>query len=56
MVSREFLGPTNLSEAQTLCIHKMTKVFMICEDENLMHHGSHIVFPLESFSQKKRYT
>ena len=29
MISAEFLSLANLTKAQTLCIHKMTKVVMI---------------------------
>ena len=36
MVLGELLGSAVLSEAQTLCIHKATKVVMVYEDEHLM--------------------
>ena len=36
MVSRELLGPANLSEAQTLCIYKMTEVIVVRKNKNLM--------------------
>ena len=36
MVLREFLGLTNLSGAQTLCIHETMEIIMIRKDENLM--------------------
>ena len=36
MVSRELLGPADLSGAQTLCIHEMTEVIMVRKDKNLM--------------------
>ena len=36
MVSKELLGPTDLSGAQNLCIYKTIEVVVVCEDENLM--------------------
>ena len=36
MVSKEFLGLTDLSEAQTLYIHKITEIIVVGKDENLM--------------------
>ena len=36
MVPGELLGPADLSGAQTLCIHKTTKVIKVYKDENLM--------------------
>ena len=36
IVSRELLGPTDLSEAQAFCIHEITEVIVVRKDENLM--------------------
>ena len=36
IVSRELLGPTDLSEAQALCIYEMAEVIVVRKDENLM--------------------
>ena len=36
VVTREFLGPTDLPEAQTLCVHESTKVVVVCKDEDLV--------------------
>ena len=36
VVAREFLGPTDLSEAQTLRLHEPTKVVVVGEYEHLM--------------------
>ena len=45
MVLRDFLGSADLSEAQTLCIHKTMEVVMICKDKNLIFEGFHVVAP-----------
>ena len=36
MVSRELLGPTDLSGAQTFRIYKLTKVIMVRKNKNLI--------------------
>ena len=36
VVSRELLGPANLSGAQTLRIHETIEVIVVCKDKNLM--------------------
>ena len=36
MISKKLLGPTDLSEAQTLCIHQMTEIIVVRKHENLM--------------------
>ena len=36
MVSKELLGLVDLSGAQILCIHEMTKVVIIREDKHLV--------------------
>ena len=36
MVLRKLFGPTDLSEAQTFCIHETTEVIVVHKNENLM--------------------
>ncbi len=36
VVSRELLGPADLTRAQTFCIHKLTEVIMVSKDEDLV--------------------
>ena len=36
LVLKEFLGPIDLSGAQTLCVYEITEVIMIRKDKNLM--------------------
>ncbi len=36
VVLKKLLGPADLMRAQTLCIHELTKVFIVSEDENLV--------------------
>ena len=36
VVTREFLGPANLSGAQTLCVHKSLKVVMVGKHKDFM--------------------
>ena len=36
VVSRELLGLADLLRAQAFCIHELTEVIMISEDENLV--------------------
>ena len=36
VITKELLGPTDLSGAQALCIHELTEVIMVRKDENLM--------------------
>ena len=36
MVVQELLGPMDLSGAQAFYIHEVTKVVLVCEDENLV--------------------
>ena len=50
IVSGELLGPTDLSRAQTLCIHEATKVVVVYKDEHFMLVIFQIVMPcLEGF-------
>ena len=43
MVLGELLGPANLSGAQAFCIHKATKVMVVCEDKHFMFAAFQIV-------------
>ncbi len=36
VVSRELLGPANLTRAQAFCIHKLTEVIMVSKEEDLI--------------------
>ena len=36
VVIKEFLGPVDLSEAQTLCVHKSLEVVMVGKNKNFM--------------------
>ena len=36
VITREFLSPVDLSEAQTLCVHEPTEVFMVGKHKNFM--------------------
>ena len=57
MVSRELLGPADLSGAQALRIYETTEVIMVCKDENLMLATFQIVTPrLEGFDDSQKLT
>ena len=57
MVLRELLAPTDLSGAQTLCIHETTEVIMVRKDENLMLAAFQVVTPrLEGFDDSQKLT
>ncbi len=43
VVLRELLGPADLAEAQTLCIHELTEVVVISEDEDRVFAVFHVV-------------
>ena len=45
MVLGELLGPIDLSEAQAFYIHKLTKIVVICEDEQFVLTAFQIVTP-----------
>ena len=45
VVSRELLGPMDLSGAQALCIHRTTEVIVIRKNENLMLAAFKVVAP-----------
>ena len=50
MVLRELLSPIDLSGAQAFCIHEVTKIVLICEDEQFVLTAFQIVTPyLEGF-------
>ncbi len=51
MVSRELLGPADLTRAQIFRIHESTKVVMVSKDEELVFAALQVVAPsLESFN------
>ena len=55
MVSRELLGPADLSGAQALRIHETTEVIVVRKDENLMLATFQIVTPcLEGFDDGQK--
>ena len=55
VITRELLGPTDLSGAQALCIHELTEVIMVRKDENLMLAAFQIVTPrLEGFDDGQK--
>ena len=51
VVTREFLGPTDLSGAQTLCVHKSSEVVMVGKHEDFISRALQVVLPrLESLN------
>ncbi len=36
MVSKKFLGPADLTRAQTLCIHELMEIIIVSKDKNLI--------------------
>ena len=57
MVLKEFLGLTNLSEAQILYIHEITKVVVICEDKHLVFIAFQVVaLCFKSFDNSQKLT
>ena len=55
MVSRELLGPADLSETQTLRIHETTEVIVVRKNENLMLTAFQIVtLCLEGFDNGQK--
>ena len=57
MVSRELLGPADLSRAQALHIHETMEIIVVCKDENLMLATFQIVTPrLESVDNSQKLT
>ena len=45
VITRELLGPTDLSGAQALRIHESTKVILVREDEDLMLAAFQVIAP-----------
>ena len=45
VITRELLGPTDLSGAQALRIYELTKVIVVRKDENLMLTAFQVVTP-----------
>ena len=45
MIMGELLGPVDLFGAQTFCIHKATKIVVVCEDKYLVLATFQIVTP-----------
>ena len=57
VITRELLGPTDLSGAQALCIHELTEVIVVRKDENLMLAAFQVVTPcLEGFDDSQKLT
>lgn len=57
IVLKEFLGSSNLSRAQTLCIHELTKVVMVHEHENFVLTTFKVVLPgLESLKNGQKFS
>ena len=55
MVLEELLGTADLSRAQALCIHKATKIVVVCEDEHFMLATFQIVTPyFEGFDNSQK--
>ena len=54
VVSREFLGPTDLAKAQIFLIHKLTKVVIVSKDEDLVFAAFQVVASsLKSFNNSQ---
>ena len=55
MVLEEILSPTDLSEAQALCIYEATKVVVVCKDQYFVLAAFQIVTPyLKDFDNSKK--
>ena len=55
MVFRELLSPADISGAQALCIHEVTKVVMVCEDEHFVLAAFQITMPyFENFDNSQK--
>ena len=55
IVSRELLGPADLSGAQALRIHETMEIIMVCKNEKLMLAAFQIVTPrLEGFDDGQK--
>ncbi len=54
VVSRELLGPANLTRAQAFCIHESTEVIMVSKDEDLIFVALQVVAPsLKGFNDSQ---
>ncbi len=54
VVSRELLGPADLTKAQTFCIYESTEVIIVRKDENLIFAALQVVMPsLKSFNNSQ---
>ena len=57
MVLREFLGPADLFEAQTLSIYETMEVIIVHKDENIMLAAFQVVAPyLKDFDNSQKLT
>ncbi len=45
VLSRELLGPADLTRAQAFCIHESTKIVMVSKDEELVFAALQVVAP-----------
>ncbi len=45
VISRELLGPADLTRAQAFCIHESTEVIMVNQDEDLIFADLQVVAP-----------
>ncbi len=51
VISRELLGPVNLTRAQAFCIYESTEVIIVSKDEDLVFAAFQVVAPsLKSFN------
>ncbi len=54
VVSREFLGPADLTRAQGFCIQELTEVIMVSRDKNLVFAAFQVVVPsLKGFNDSQ---
>ena len=55
VITRELLGPTDLSGAQALCVHESAEVIMVRKDKNLIFAAFQIVTPrLKGFDNSQK--
>ncbi len=55
VVSRELLGPVDLTRAQTFCIHESTEVVVVSEDKDLIFAAFQVmVSSLKSFKNRHK--
>ncbi len=54
VVSRELLGPTDLTKAQAFCMHESTEVIMVSKAEDLIFTALQVVVPsLKNFNDSQ---